>query len=37
MPTVDVYNLNREPIGKQDLNGDVFDVEVREHLFHEVV
>lgn len=37
MPTVDVYNLNREPVGKQELNGDVFDVEVREHLFHEVV
>ena len=37
MPTVDIYNLNHEPVGKQDLNGDVFDVEVREHLFHAVV
>jgi large subunit ribosomal protein L4 len=37
MPTVDVYNLNRETIGQVDLRDDVFDVKVREHLFHEVV
>ena len=37
MPTVDVYNLKREPVGQVELRDDVFDVQVREHLFHEVV
>ena len=34
MPTVDVYNQNREAVGQVDLRDDVFDVKVREHLFH---
>ena len=37
MPTVDVYNLDRQKTGSLDLSDTVFNVEVREHLFHEVV
>ncbi len=37
MPTVDVYNLNRQKVGTADLDAEIFDVEVREHLFHAAV
>ena len=37
MPVVDVYNLDREKVGTVELAEAVFDVPVREHLFHEVV
>lgn len=37
MPTVDLYNLDREKVGSIDLADHVFDAEVREHLFHEIV
>ena len=37
MPVVDTYNLERQKVGECDLDGEVFDVTVREHLFHEVV
>ncbi|MCB9732254.1 MAG: 50S ribosomal protein L4 [Deltaproteobacteria bacterium] len=37
MPVVDVYNLNHEKVGTLELSSEIFDVEVREHLFHEVV
>ena len=37
MAVVDVYNLDREKVGTLELSDDVFDVKVREHLFHEVV
>ena len=37
MPSIDVYNQSREKVGSCELNGSIFDVEVREHLFHEVV
>ena len=37
MPTVDVYNLEREKVGSLDLSDSVFGVEVREHLFHAAV
>ncbi|PIE65920.1 MAG: 50S ribosomal protein L4 [Deltaproteobacteria bacterium] len=37
MPVVDVYNLDRQKVGTVELADDIFDVEVREHLFHEVV
>ena len=37
MPTVDVYNLDREKVGSLELSDDVFGVEVREHLFHAAV
>lgn len=37
MPTVDVYSLNHEKVGSLELSPEIFDVEVREHLFHAVV
>jgi len=37
MPVVDVYNLDRQKVGTLELSEAVFGVEVREHLFHEVV
>ena len=37
MPTVDVYNLAREKVGSLELSDEVFDTEVKEHLFYEVV
>jgi large subunit ribosomal protein L4 len=37
MPTVDVYNLQREKVGELSLSDDVFGVSVKEQLFYEVV
>lgn len=37
MPTVDVYNTDREQVGTLDLNDAVFGAEVKEHLFYTVV
>jgi large subunit ribosomal protein L4 len=37
MATFDVFNMKREKVGSIDLSDDVFDTEVREHLFYEVV
>ncbi len=37
MPVIDVYNLDNKKVGTVDLDAEIFDVEVREHLFHEVV
>lgn len=37
MPTVDVYNLNRDKVGSMTLLDAVFATEVAEHLMHEVV
>jgi large subunit ribosomal protein L4 len=37
MPTVDVYNLNKEKVGELSLSDVVFGAEVKEHLFYEVV
>jgi len=37
MATVDLYNLERQKVGSVELSDAVFDTEVREHLFHEVV
>ena len=37
MATVDVFNLKREKVGTLDLSDEVFGVEVKEHLFYEVV
>lgn len=34
---VKVYNLKREEVGDLDLSDDVFGVEVKQHLLHEVV
>ena len=37
MPTVDVYNVNREKVGSLDLSDAVFGVEVKEHLLYAAV
>ena len=37
MPTVDIYNINREVVGQRDLSEDVFAVAVKPHILHEVV
>jgi large subunit ribosomal protein L4 len=37
MPTVDIFNLQRDKVGSIDLPDDVYGVEVAEHLIHEVV
>jgi len=37
MPKVDVYNGKNESISKVDLNAGVFDTEVKEHLYYDVV
>ena len=37
MPTVDIYNTNRESVGTLDLDDQVFGAEVKEHLFYTVV
>lgn len=37
MATFDVFNMKREKVGSIDLADEVFGVEVREHLFYEVV
>jgi len=37
MAQLDVYNLSREKVGTIDLDDTVFGVEVREHLYYEVV
>jgi large subunit ribosomal protein L4 len=37
MALVDVYNVNKEKVGEVDLKEDVFGVEIKAHLLHEVV
>uniref|UniRef100_A0A7C3V8U6 Large ribosomal subunit protein uL4 n=1 Tax=Desulfobacca acetoxidans TaxID=60893 RepID=A0A7C3V8U6_9BACT len=37
MPIVDVYNINKEKVGEVDLKDDIFGVEVKPYLLHEVV
>ena len=37
MPTVDIYNIQKEKVGELDLKGDIFGVEVRGDVLHEVV
>jgi large subunit ribosomal protein L4 len=37
MPTVDVYNQNREKVGTADLPDAVFGAEVKEHLLYAAV
>jgi large subunit ribosomal protein L4 len=37
MPVVPVYNQQRQEVGSIDLPAALFGVEVKEHLFHEVV
>lgn len=37
MATVDVYNLKKEKVGQTDLPPEIFEVELKPHLVHEVV
>ena len=37
MSTVTVYNVNNEAVGETELNDQVFNCEVKEHLLHDVV
>jgi large subunit ribosomal protein L4 len=37
MPKVDIYNTEKKKVGDVALSDDIFDAEVREHLFHELV
>ena len=37
MPTVDIYNVDGKVVGSMDLNENVFGVEVRPDVMHEVV
>jgi large subunit ribosomal protein L4 len=37
MPLVDIYNVNKEKVGEVDLKEDIFGVEIKPHLLHEVV
>jgi large subunit ribosomal protein L4 len=37
MPTVDILNLEKQPVGQVDLPPQIFDVDVKVHLIHEVV
>ncbi len=37
MSTVDIYNTKKEKVGEIGLNEKVFDLEVKEHVLHEVV
>jgi len=37
MPTVDVFNLNREVTGRIELSDAIFGVPVKPHVMHEVV
>ena len=37
MPTVDIYNIQKEKVGELDLTDDIFGVEVRGDVLHEVV
>lgn len=37
MSVVDVYNISREKISELDLNDEVFGVEIKPHVLHQVV
>ena len=37
MSTVDIYNTKKEKVGEIGLNEKVFDLDVKEHVLHEVV
>jgi large subunit ribosomal protein L4 len=37
MAVVDVYNVNKEKVGEVDLKEDIFAVEIKPYLLHEVV
>ena len=37
MPTIDIFNTDREKVGSVELSDKVFGTDVKEHLFHAVV
>ncbi|HIP82250.1 MAG TPA: 50S ribosomal protein L4 [Desulfocapsa sulfexigens] len=37
MSTVDIVNTSNEKVGEIELNADVFDLTVKEHILHDVV
>lgn len=37
MPSISVYNMNRQEVGQVQLSDDVFGVEVRESLIHQAL
>lgn len=37
MPSITVYNMNKQQVGEVQLSDDVFDVEVRESLIHQAL
>ncbi|MBL4903274.1 MAG: 50S ribosomal protein L4 [Desulfocapsa sp.] len=37
MSSVDIVNTSNEKVGEIELNADVFDLKVKEHLLHDVV
>jgi large subunit ribosomal protein L4 len=37
MPSVDIYNTKKEVVDKLSLNKEVFDTEIKDHLFYDVV
>ncbi|HID69178.1 MAG TPA: 50S ribosomal protein L4 [Desulfobacterales bacterium] len=37
MSTVDIVNTSNEKVGEIELNADVFDLTVKEHMLHDVV
>ncbi len=37
MPTVDVFNIHKEKVGEVDLKEEIFGVEAKGHVLHEVV
>jgi large subunit ribosomal protein L4 len=37
MPTIDVYNLQKEKDSEMEIKGDVFDVPIKKHVLHQVV
>ncbi len=37
MSTVNIVNINNEPVGEMVLNDEIFNREVKEHILHEVV
>jgi large subunit ribosomal protein L4 len=37
MATVDLYNIEKQKVGEIDLNEAIFNTDVKEHLFYEVV
>jgi large subunit ribosomal protein L4 len=37
MPTIDIYDIEKNKVGEMALADNVFNVEVREHLVHEAV